>query len=143
MLEERHDIGEHERAPGPVELDARHAADGRLEPDLEVAAGIQGLEHGDVGDGNVGVDLELVSGRERAHPVPVRLDAGLLAPRLDESVVQVVDPRAHQRRQLGLQRRRVDRRRAVGCAHDDVQARHHRLGQQYGEVDFAPVERAS
>ena len=61
----------------------------------------------------------------------------------DERVAQVVGPGARERGELGLERGSVgDRRRVAGVSHHDVQPRHHRLGDQDGEVDRAPAERA-
>ena len=141
VLEQGHDVRQHQRAAGAVQLDARHPAHWRFQPDLQTAGGVERLEDGDVGDRIVGRDVELVRGREGAHPAPVRLDARLLTLDLHEGVVQVVDPGPHLRRQLCLESEHVDLGCAVGRADDDVQSRHHRLGDQRGEVDVVAAER--
>ena len=88
-------------------------------------------------------DVGLVAGRERVPPDPERVDAGLFATRGDERVAQLVGPRARERRELGLERRLVDRRRvAARRLHHDVQPRQHRLADEHGEVDVAPAEGA-
>ena len=116
---------------------------GRLEPDLEVAGGIEPVEHRDVGDRVARADVELVRRQgTRACQARKRVEAGFLAPRVDERVVEVVDPRAHERGQFRLDRERIDGTRTVGRAHHDVQPRHHLLGHQHREVDVVATERA-
>ena len=104
------------------------AADRALEPDREIVAL---LEHRDVGDGLRRRDVGLIPGRERVAPDPEGVDAGLFATRGDERVAQLVGPSARDRRELGLERGFVDRRRvAARRLHHDVQPREHGVARR-------------
>ncbi len=140
LLEQRHHVGEHERAPRPVQLDVRDLlAPRRFEPHLQIAGGIEVAEHLHVVDGDRRRHLGLVRGRERVAPTPGLLDPGLLTERVDERVVQVVDPVAGDGREPGLECFGIDVGDAGGGVDDDLQARHHLLGDEHGEVRAGTV----
>ena len=113
VLEQWHHVGQHQRATGAVQLDARGlVAARRFEPQLQIARGIEVLEHVDVADRVDAGDLGLVRRRERVAPARYRSTPASSPQRVDERVVQVVDPVPRGGGQLGLECERVD----VGCA---------------------------
>ena len=143
VLEQRHHVREHERAPGPVELDPGDLPVGRgNEADLEVAGNLEALQDREIGDRDVGRDVELIRRRKRVHPVSEPVEPTLFTPGLDQCVAKIVDPVPHQASEFGLQRGHVDIGRTVRGAHHDVQPRHHRLGDQCRVVDVGTTERA-
>ena len=83
------------------------------------------------------------AGGERVHPLAEGVESVLLALRVDERVMEIVDPRAGEPTQLGLEREHVGLGRTVGRAHDDVEPRHDRFGHQCGVVDIRATERAT
>ncbi len=114
VLEQRHHVGEHERAPRPVELDARDATvGGRHEADLEVTRRIEPFQDREVADRGARAHVELVGGRERLHPAAEGVEPVLLPPYVDERVAEIVDPGSHEATQLGFERADVGGERAV------------------------------
>ena len=135
VLQDRQHLGEQQPLPDPVhgEPALPGGRTGRGPQPQGQLAGGQAVEALEVGDGLLGGEVLLVGGREGVghageHPLGLGAVAG------GERVGQVVGPAAGGRRELGLQRLDVDRRRLGGAAlghrhaDDEVQPGEHGLG---------------
>ena len=104
----------------------------------EVAVGIEVLEHGDVGDGDRRRRPRpgRRAGTRRASAGTGSTPASSPSASTNASCRSSTQSRASAA-ELGLERGGVDVGHAVGRVDDDVEARHHRLGDEHGEVGVA------
>jgi hypothetical protein len=102
--------------------DDRHGA-GADDADLQVAGGVELLEHRDVVHRVGRPHVFLVRRQERVGVRAERIEARLLTARHDQRVPQVVDPGARDAREIGFERDEIDGDHRIGRVDDHVQPR--------------------
>ncbi len=142
-LEHRQAVGQRHRRAAAEDLEAHHAGGGLRRPvqrQRQRRRGVERRHQGDVGHGRAGGEILAVAGRKRAAEAAVERVAARLARVGDQRRAQVVGPAARGGAQARLQLADVERRELSGRgAHDDLDARQHRLGQVDVEIRCRPV----